>query len=123
MVLVIATKKMTFEQKLSLQSNYQYRFDTIKKGTGVLTGVLAAPDANKPASPNQSLLKDRPLKTKIIVLPAEAFRHIGIPSMYEKKARKLLTMILEHLNIHQTNAACEMVVNSVVVLKVLQLAI
>jgi hypothetical protein len=136
MALVLANKKMSPEQKLSLLSNYQGRFNKIKKDTGVLTGVSAAPDATRPAPQNVPLQKDRAIKSDASakevpptesadelddndggddVPPAEAVRHIGIPPMYENKARKLFTKILDHPNILKRNAAGEMVVNGVVV--------
>jgi hypothetical protein len=42
-------------------------------------------------------------------------RHIGIPPMYENKARKLFSKILDHPNILKRNAVGEIVVNGVVV--------
>lgn len=50
MALVLANKTMSLELKLILLSNYQGRFDKIKKDTAVLTGVSSAPAAKTPAS-------------------------------------------------------------------------
>ena len=90
MIEIIGNKTLSSDQKLNLLSNYQGRFDKLKKETGVLVGATTEPDApaNEPEPPQQVLITQPNVEE-----PGDLIEKMGINPMYRNKAIKLLSKI------------------------------
>ena len=115
MVDIIYDKSMSADQKLNLLSNYQGRFNKLKKETGVLVGTATADsDAETPAidaSPvvNQAIAKpDKNVSDD--ESPDKLINTMGIQPMYIIKARKLLIKIKNNPSVLSYNKNGEIIV-------------
>lgn len=94
MIEIIGNKALSSDQKLNLLSNYQGRFDKLKKQTGVLVGTQGEPEATADTPTPQVLVPEPDVQE-----PVNMIEKMGIQPMYRNKAIKLLAKIEKNPNI------------------------
>jgi len=117
MVTIIGDKSMSADEKLNLLSNYQGRFNKLKKETGVLIGT----ESSETNDDTQAVAAAVPqVANQADGIPADdesddaspdkLLGNMGILPMYQNKARKLLIKINKNPNILKRNKKGEIIV-------------
>lgn len=108
MIEIIGNKTLSSDKKLNLLSNFQGRFDKLKKETGVLVGTHTEPDAQGDVpEPLTQVLITQP----IVEEPVNLIEKLDINPMYRNKAIKLLTKIEKNPDILTYNKDKQVIIN------------